>query len=152
MPARELKILYVEGHVHVCDTETIALTPQRAAAFMCERLACEAVEVFGVLCLTTRGTIIGFHEVSRGSLNVTIVHPREIFKAALLANAAAVILAHNHPSGDPSPSPEDHTITTRLRRAGRLLGIEVLDHVVVGHDGRYYSFYEQGSLVHQEGG
>jgi DNA repair protein RadC len=66
-----------------------------------------------------------------------------VFKAALLANAAAIILAHNHPSGDPTPSPEDAVVTTRLRSAGTLLGVEVLDHVVIG-DGRYVSFRETG--------
>ncbi len=72
-----------------------------------------------------------------------MLHPREVFKAAVVANAASVVIAHNHPSGDPTPSPEDHAMTRRLCRAGELLGICVQDHVIVGH-GRVYSFRTEG--------
>ena len=74
-----------------------------------------------------------------------MVHPREVFKAALLANAASIVLAHNHPSGDPAPSPDDVALTRRLVDAGRLLGVEVLDHIVIG-EGRYVSVRELGWL------
>lgn len=85
--------------------------------------------------------------MSQGSLNQSIVHPRETFKAAILANAAAVILAHNHPSGDTAPSREDREITRRLQEAGELLGIKVLDHVIVATDsGNYLSYVESGLL------
>jgi len=83
--------------------------------------------------------------VSEGSLNQSIVHPREVFAPAVRESAAAVIFVHNHPSGDPSPSREDREITRRLKEAGELLGIRVLDHVIVG-DGSYYSFTESGVL------
>ena len=105
----------------------------------------EAVEVFGVLCLTTKQRIICWHEVSRGSLDSTLAHPREIFKAAILANAAAVIVAHNHPSGDPTPSADDVELTRRLAAAGTLMGIEVLDHIVIG-DESFVSFRQTGKL------
>jgi DNA repair protein RadC len=103
----------------------------------------EPAEVFGILCLTTQHGVIGYHEVSRGQLDCTIVHPREVFKTALLANAAAIILAHNHPSGDPKPSTDDQQLTQRLVDAGLLLGVIVMDHIVVG-DGRYVSLRESG--------
>jgi DNA repair protein RadC len=80
--------------------------------------------------------------VAIGSLTAALVHAREVFKPAVLANAAAVILAHNHPSGDPEPSREDRELTERLVKAGRLLGITVLDHVIVGEE-RFYSFADQ---------
>ncbi len=89
--------------------------------------------------LDGRNVLIGLHHVSTGSLTTTLVHPREVFKAAILANAAAVILVHNHPSGDPAPSAEDVALTTRLRDAGDLMGIRVLDHVVLGAHGAFRS-------------
>ena len=115
-----------------------------AAAFMA-LLQDEPAEVFAILCLTTKHRVIAYHEVSRGALDSTVVHPREVFKAALLANSAAIIAAHNHPSGDPTPSPDDADLTKRLAAAGELLGIPLLDHIVIG-DGRYFSFKEAGRL------
>ncbi len=100
-------------------------------------------EEFVVLLLDAKNKLLGFHVVSRGSLTSSIVHPREVFKIAVLGNAAALILLHNHPSGDPSPSAEDMAITTRLCQVGEVLGIKVLDHVVIG-DGRYVSFVDDG--------
>ena len=104
-----------------------------------------AVENFIILCLNTKNKIAGVHTVSIGSLNATIVHPREVFKAALLNNASAIILMHNHPSGDPEPSREDIEITHRLDNAGNILGINVLDHIIIG-DGRYISLKERGLM------
>ena len=89
--------------------------------------------------------MLGFHVVSVGSLTASLVHPREVFKVAILANAAAIICCHAHPSGDPTPSAEDTAITQRLREAGELLGIGLLDHVVFGDD-RYVSFADEGLL------
>lgn len=86
------------------------------------------------------------HVVSVGTLNSSLIHPREVFKAALLCNAASVILVHNHTSGDLTPSREDVEITKRLAEAGRMLGIEVLDHVVVGDSGRFVSLKERGLI------
>lgn len=102
-------------------------------------------EEFRVLLLDAKHHVVAVHTVAIGSLTVTIVHPREVFKAAILANAAAIIALHNHPSGDPTPSPEDQALTARLREAGTLLGITLLDHLVIGNQ-RFYSFADHGTL------
>ncbi len=120
-------------------------TPADSAAVFTTMLQDEASEVFAILCLSTKHDVLAYHEVSRGCLDSTLVHPREVFKAAILANAGSIELAHNHPSGDPTPSPDDMTLTRRLVDAGRLIGVDVLDHVVIG-DGRYASFRERGWL------
>ncbi len=100
-------------------------------------------EQFLVACLDAKHAIIGVNVVSIGSLTLSIVHPREVFKAAILLNSAAIICAHNHPSGDPAPSAEDRVLTSRLREAGDLIGITILDHIILGED-RIYSFADQG--------
>lgn len=102
-------------------------------------------EVFKVVLLDAKHAIIREATISEGSLTVSIVHPREVFNLAVRESAAAVIFVHNHPSGDPSPSEEDRVLTARLVAAGELLGIQVLDHLIVG-DGRYTSFADQGWL------
>ena len=119
--------------------------PSDAASLLMTMLQEEPGEVFAILCLTTKHHVIAYHEVSRGTLDSTPVHPREVFKAALLANAAAIVVCHNHPSGDPSPTPDDCQVTRRLVDTGALLGVPVLDHIITG-DGRYYSFKEGGLL------
>lgn len=101
-------------------------------------------EAFVAISLDGRNRVIGAEIVSIGSLGSSIVHPREVFKAAIVAGAAALVVGHNHPSGDPSPSTEDVRITERLRRGGELLGIPLLDHVIIGDPGRRYSFAESG--------
>jgi len=95
--------------------------------------------------LDGKNQVLGFNVVSIGSLTAALVHAREVFKPAILGNAAAIILVHNHPSGDPEPSAEDQALTARLKQAGELLGIRVLDHVVIGDDGRHVSMAETGS-------
>jgi DNA repair protein RadC len=105
----------------------------------------EAQEVFGVLLMNTKHKIVAVHEVSRGTLSASMVHPREVFKLAVLHNAAAIICFHNHPSGDPEPSKEDIEITKRLVEAGKIMGIEILDHIIVGDD-RYVSLKERGVM------
>lgn len=120
-------------------------TPRESAELLMPLLQDESCEVFVLLLLSTRHRVLAYHEVSRGTLDSTLVHPREVFKAAILGNAAAVILSHVHPSGDPTPSADDRELTRRLTAAGTLLGIDVLDHIVVGH-GRYVSFKELGLL------
>ncbi len=104
----------------------------------------ETKEHFITLHLDGKNRISCMEEVSVGSLNQSIVHPREVFKTALLSSAAAIVLIHNHPSGDPTCSREDREITRRLKEAGEILGIRVLDHVIVGDS--YFSFVEQGLL------
>ncbi|UCE63485.1 MAG: DNA repair protein RadC [Nitrospirota bacterium] len=103
-------------------------------------------EVFKVILLDTKHCIIRDSTVSKGSLTLSIVHPREVFNLAVRASAAAVIFLHNHPSGDPFPSDEDRTLTKRLVEAGNLLGIRVLDHLIIG-DGKYVSFADQGWMI-----
>lgn len=105
----------------------------------------EAQEVFGILILNTKNKIVAMHETSRGSLNASIIHPREVFKPAILHNAASIICFHNHPSGDPKPSKEDVDITKRLIEAGEILGISILDHIIVG-DEEYVSLKEMGVI------
>ncbi|ALA58013.1 JAB domain-containing protein [Nitrospira moscoviensis] len=102
-------------------------------------------EHFMVVGLDAKHAVIGINTVSIGSVTLSIVHPREVFKPLILMNASAVILAHNHPSGDSTPSPEDRALTRRLKDGGELLGITVLDHVVLGED-RYYSFADHQEL------
>ena len=102
-------------------------------------------EEFRAVFLDTRNRVIDTATISVGTLNSSIVHPREVFRAAIKAGSASVILVHNHPSGDPSPSPEDLAITKRLVRAGAMLGIEVLDHIIIG-DNVYVSLREKGLL------
>jgi DNA repair protein RadC len=103
-------------------------------------------EIFKVVLLDAKHAIMRDATVSEGSLTLSIVHPREVFTLAVKESAAAVIFLHNHPSGDPTPSPEDRVLTARLVSAGEVLGIRVLDHLVVG-DGRYVSFADQGWLT-----
>jgi DNA repair protein RadC len=117
-------------------------TPQDAGAILIEKTRHLEAEHFYVMLLDTKNRLLGLEVVSVGTLDASIVHPREVFKPSIRRSAAAVILAHNHPSGDPSPSHEDLSITTRLIEAGRILGIEVLDHLIVG-DGRYVSLRER---------
>ncbi|HED24894.1 MAG TPA: hypothetical protein ENN91_07195, partial [Firmicutes bacterium] len=102
-------------------------------------------EYFKILLLNTKNLIIAREEVSVGSLNASIVHPREVFAAPIRKSASSVIFFHNHPSGDPSPSEEDIALTRRLMEAGDILGIKVRDHIIIG-DGCYFSFKEKGLL------
>ena len=102
-------------------------------------------EVFKAVLLDAKHTVIRDLTISEGSLTVNIVHPREVFNAAVRESAAAVVVLHNHPSGNPDPSPEDYALTERLVEAGEILGIRVLDHIVIG-DGTYVSFADKGLI------
>jgi DNA repair protein RadC len=108
-------------------------TPERVADFLREDLRPLEVETFHILLLNTRRRLVSNERLAQGTLDTLLVHPRDVFRRAIIANAAAVILAHNHPSGDPSPSEADIRVTRDLIRAGQLLKIEVLDHVILGH-------------------
>lgn len=103
-------------------------------------------EEFRVLLVNTQHAVMREVVVTQGILDASVVHPREVFKAAVVESAAAVILVHNHPSGDPTPSPEDRDVTRQLVEAGRILGIPVLDHVIIG-DARYVSLVEAGIMT-----
>ena len=102
-------------------------------------------EHFVLLVMNNKNCINGFKVISTGSLTASLAHPREVWRAALHLCAAAVVFVHNHPSGDPAPSPEDQEITRRLKETGELLGIRVLDHVVLGQE-RFFSFSDRGLL------
>lgn len=106
----------------------------------------EAVEKFGILTLNTKNKVVGVHVLSIGTLSAAMVHPRNVFQAAILNNAASIVLFHNHPSGDPTPSNEDIGMTKRICEAGELMGIEVLDHIITGDDHKYSSLKEKGLM------
>jgi len=101
-------------------------------------------EAFVVLLLDVKHRVIAEEVVTIGILDGALIHPREVFKAAVAGSAAGIIVAHNHPSGDPKPSGQDAEVTKRLRKAGEVLGIPVVDHVIVGSTGAHFSFREQG--------
>ena len=119
--------------------------PEDAAHYAMPRFRFEQKEHFAVMLLNTKNHILGLTDVSVGSLSASIVHPREVFQAALRYAAAAMILVHNHPSGDPSPSREDIHVTQRLVKAGKVMDIPVLDHIILG-DNRFVSLKEKGLL------
>ena len=104
-----------------------------------------AEELFCMYCINAKGQIIAFHEVSHGDLCSSTTHPREVFKRALLNNAGSVIFVHNHPSGDPTPSEVDIETTKRLSKAGEILGVPVLDHIILG-DENYISMRASGLI------
>lgn len=118
-------------------------TPERIADLLREDARHDNVESFQIVLLNTRRRLIGIERISQGTLDTILVHPREVFKPAIAANASAIVLIHNHPSGDPTPSEADIKVTRDLIRAGQLLKIDVLDHVILGQrtreDGRDYA-------------
>jgi DNA repair protein RadC len=111
-----------------------------------EELAVLDREHFFLITLDSKNRTIGYHTVSVGSLSTSVVHPREVWKPAILDNSAAVIFLHNHPSGDPAPSREDRECTNRLVEASKILGIRVLDHIIFGATD-YFSFADAGTLT-----
>lgn len=119
--------------------------PEDVAHYAMPRFRFEQKEHFAVMLLNTKNHILGLTDVSVGSLSASIVHPREVFQTALRYAAAAMILIHNHPSGDPSPSREDINVTQRLVKAGKIMDIPVLDHIILG-DNRFVSIKEKGLL------
>ena len=124
---------------------TIIRRPEDTLPVLEAELSELGYEKFIALALNTKNHVTAVLPVSSGSLNASIVHPRELFQRAILSNCASLILAHNHPSGDPAPSPEDIALTRKLIDAGLLLDIPVLDHIVLGY-GCYVSFKERGLL------
>lgn len=147
-PARRLRELIVTYRPHPVGTTLDGRTltePRTAAAILSPMLEHQADEVFTVLLLDSKHHLIAIHDIARGGLNVVAVEPRAVFRAALLSNAESIIVAHNHPSGDPTPSPDDCNLTARLIAAGTLMGIGVLDHIIVG-DKQYCSFRETGRM------
>lgn len=119
--------------------------PQNAADYVMEDMRYLKKEYLKLIMLNTKNIVISIKDISVGSLNSSIVHPREVFIEAIKNSSASIIICHNHPSGDPTPSNEDINITSRLKECGKLLGIEVLDHIIIG-DGTYISLKEKGVL------
>jgi DNA repair protein RadC len=102
-------------------------------------------EVLKVILLSTKNIVIGTKDVFKGSLNTSVVHPREIFKYAINKNSASIIVCHNHPSGDPTPSKEDINITLRIKECGNIIGIQLIDHIIIGNN-KFISFKERGLI------
>lgn len=133
---RRIKSVYTDT---ICETPELEqllgkplVTARSVAAVVHRLIGAETQECFLALLLNGKNRLSGIVEVSRGTLTASLVHPREVFASALTERAAAIIVAHNHPSGDPEPSAEDIQVTQRLKEAGTILGIPLLDHVVVG--------------------
>lgn len=145
MTKYRLELVKEESHKY--EVETRISCPKDIYEVLTKvcRIQCNAEEVFILITLNTKNIVTGYFEVHRGTINTSLVHPREVFKRALLNNASNIIVAHNHPSGDPNPSKEDIQITERLKEAGNLLGINLLDHIIVGED-KYISLKEKGVL------
>lgn len=123
----------------------VVKSPGDAAGLVMEEMRHLDREHFRALLLNTKNQVIGVDKVSVGTLNSSAVHPRELFRNAIRRSAASVILMHNHPSGDPAPSREDLDITRRLVEAGKIIGIEVLDHIIIG-DNKFISFKAKGLI------
>ncbi|MDF2505801.1 MULTISPECIES: DNA repair protein RadC [Clostridium] len=126
------------------DTYSIS-KPKDAAELLMQEMKSLNKEVLKVILLNTKNVVIRIVDVSIGSLNSSIVHPREVFHNAILAHSASIIICHNHPSGDPSPSTEDINVTHRLKECGKIIGIDLLDHIIIGN-GIYVSLKEKGIL------
>src|SRR5688572_1631474 len=120
-------------------------SPRSVADFLMPRYGNRPVEQFGIVLLDTKHRVLRTTVLSVGTLDASIVHPREIFREATAGGAAAIVLFHNHPSGDPEPSRDDRRLTERLIAAGVVMGIDVLDHIILG-DAQYFSFREKGTL------
>jgi len=132
----------LEGYQENGKRETVK-TPEDVVALVRSRLKGKKKEYFLALLLDTRNQLIRVAEISVGSLDSSIVHPREVFKEAVSASAASVIFAHNHPSGDPEASEDDINLTKRLAEAGEIMGIDVLDHIIIGEE-KYLSLKREG--------
>jgi DNA repair protein RadC len=145
MTKYRLELVKEESHKY--EVETRISCPKDIYEVLTKvcRIQCNAEEVFILITLNIKNIVTGYFEVHRGTINTSLVHPREVFKRALLNNASDIMVAHNHPSGDPNPSKEDIQITERLKEAGNLLGINLLDHIIVGED-KYISLKEKGVL------
>lgn len=122
------------------------ISPEDAVKLAASYIADEDREIVLVMMLDTKNKVIGLHKAHIGSLNASVVHPREIFKCAILNNAASIIVSHQHPSGDPTESKQDIEMTKRLLECGLILGIPLLDHVIVSYTGKYVSLKEKGYI------
>jgi DNA repair protein RadC len=103
-------------------------------------------EHFGVIFTDTKNGVLHYAEITKGIANAALVHPREVFRPAIALNAVGIFIGHNHPSGDPLPSNEDNAVTQRLKTAGEYIGIQVMDHIIIGSEGNYYSYKQDYKL------
>jgi DNA repair protein RadC len=124
----------------------IIRSPEDEANVAAKFIGDEDREVFFVMCLNTKNRVVAVHRCHVGGLNASLVVPREVFKSAILNNSASIIVSHQHPSQDVKPSREDIEVTKRLAECGKVLGIEVLDHIIVNADARYYSMKEHDHI------
>ncbi len=130
------------------DSKVSVDTPLRAADVARKTIPQDGQEHMLVMLLDTRSYLIGTRVISTGSLSCSIVHPREVFRAAILAASSSILLAHNHPSGQTDPSPEDNRVTLRVREAGEIIGIQLNDHVIVSHESKdHYSYRREGWMT-----
>jgi DNA repair protein RadC len=125
-------------------------TPRELACYLLPQYGAAQVEQFGIVMLDTKHRVLRIKLVSMGGLDQTVVEPRDVFREAAIVSASAVVLFHNHPSGDPTPSPDDLQLTDRLIRAGDIMGIDVLDHLILSEQ-HYYSMVEAGRLAPRVG-
>ncbi len=130
------------------DLYKISITSTKSAGkFFQNEIGLDAQEVMIMVCLDTKNNITAVHRVFTGSINSSVAHPREIFRTAIMNNASRIMVAHNHPSGNTSPSEQDIRFTQKLEAAGEIVGIELLDHIIVGpNEGSYTSLREEGVL------
>lgn len=133
-------------YINVTNTSSFKITqPNDIANLMMPEMRYLKKEYLKVILLNTKNIVIGIEDISIGTLNSSLVHPRETFSIAIRKSAASIVVCHNHPSGDPSPSSEDINITHRLKDCGKLIGIELIDHVIIGN-GKYISLKEKGFI------
>ena len=139
------RLSLIKDHTIPYSTRSLILLPVQVYALITEYLQDTDREHFIAIFLDSRSAVIGINTVSVGTLTESLVHPREVFKGAMLANAASIIVAHNHPTGDHFPSEADLSVTQKLKEAGRIVGIPLADHVIIGREG-FTSFRESGLL------
>ncbi len=140
----QIPIIQIKEEFKDYETRPKIDAPQ-AVYNLLKHLMPEFQEAFYLLSLNTKNGVLAIRLISQGSLNANVVHPREVFKAAILDSAAHIIVTHNHPSGDPTPSSEDIEITKKLQETGKILGIDLLDHVIIG-DSQHFSLKEAGHI------
>ncbi|MBN2250822.1 MAG: DNA repair protein RadC [Candidatus Altiarchaeota archaeon] len=148
-PAKALQIIALFEFNRRCRLDAVQKTPVKTAKdaydYAKERIPGNDKEHLMIIYLDSKNRILRDEIVSTGTLNTTLIHPREVFKTAIKECTNSIIVAHNHPSGDPAPSRDDREITKQLKKAGELLEIDVLDHIIIGKEG-YYSFREHGCM------
>lgn len=150
VPAKRVDIVsvYMVKERSIMYESRYITSPEQVVSMVNQHLKMDRLdrESFIILALDAKCKPTHISTVSTGSLTASIVHPREVFKLAILANAHSIVAVHNHPSGNPTPSDEDKKITRRLKEAGQLLGIPLLEHIIIGECGEYISLKEQGEL------